>query len=113
MSDAQSTAPVISPAQRRQQRDRRRNIGKAAIAVGVLAAAICIFALFIQVQVTVISGVDNYFCGAVIDGFALTGAAAAVCAEALGGYIVAAVASGVVALLALVAGIVLLVRNPR
>ena len=73
---------VLTPAQRRQQRDRRRNLGKAAIAVGVLAVAICIFALFIQVQVTVISGADNYFCGAVIDGFALTGTAAAVCAEA-------------------------------
>ena len=87
-------------------------MGKAAIVVGVLAAAVCVFSLFIQVQVTVIDGADSYFCGGLIDSLAPGDPGAAICAEALSGYVIAAVGSAVVALGALTAGTIVLVRNP-
>ena len=101
---------MSTPAERRARKQRRRSAGWTLIGIGVVATLVGIFALFIQTQVTVVAG-GNYFCGAVIDGFSLSGLGAAVCADALSGYIVAVVVAAAVALTAFVTGGVILART--
>lgn len=101
---------MSTPAERRERKQRRRSAGWALIGVAVIATLVGIFALFIQTQVTVVSG-GNYFCGGVIDGFSLSGVGGAICAEALSGYLVAVVVAGVVALAGFVAGGILVART--
>lgn len=102
---------MSTPAERRARKQRRRSAGWALIGVAVIATLVGIFALFIQTQVTVVGSGGNYFCGGVIDGFSLSGAGGAICAEALSGYLIAVVVAGLVALAGFVGGGILLARN--
>ncbi len=104
---------MSSPAEVRQQRGRRRNIGKLLLAVGIVALPLALIAALIDVGVFG-SGVSSTLfatCGAVIAPVPQVGAAATACAEVLQQHAVFAALAGALGAAIAVVGIVVWVRN--
>lgn len=99
---------VSTPAETRRKRETLRKAGWYAIAVGAIAVLAAVVALFIQVSMLE----DGVFCGGVIDAL-LFGALPNGCAAVLAGHAQFAIAVGVIAVLAFVAGGVLVARGSR
>jgi hypothetical protein len=105
------TAPLL--AIRRKTKIRRR-IAKSLILLALIAGYICLFAL--QLEIEVVGATSALFtnCGAVLEPVAARSALQAqVCADELGGQVFFALICGAIAIAAVVAGIVILIRTPK
>ncbi len=97
----------------RERANRRRKVGWAVLAAGVLVGFVAIGAIFIEITVVGASPTGFTNCGWVAEPTIHAGSEGGMCSEVLGEYARAAWVSAGIALLTIAAGATLIARTPR
>lgn len=102
---------MTTPAEIRRRRDIRRSVGKVLIAVGLVAIGVAIVAGLIDTSVIGVGNTMFAYCGAALDPSSQVGEGAAACGQALSEQLLFALVVGGLGALAVVAGVIVMVRN--
>lgn len=100
----------MTPAQVRARRARVRTVGKALVAVGIVAGGIALVVLLIDVAVIGVPGATSVFCGADVAPALTIGIGTPLCASALAEQALIGFTAAAVAVVAGIVGAVIWIR---